>query len=193
MIKKLSELNENQLNQAIDVFIDGFSYIFSKAIRTNKENLHKLFKNSFNYNMTFAYLQDGEAIGFMGIATYEKRPIKLNREIFMEILGEKFNTKISFNAMSAALEKVNVDSSELIYIDYIATQAEHRSKGVGIKLIEYVRDTMGYKYIKLEVLSKNDRAIKFYERLGFKVVKIRTDLMMQMNGFGKPIVMQMEV
>ena len=44
-IKKLSELDEKQVNQAISVFVEGFYNVFS-SISKDREKLHKLFKYS---------------------------------------------------------------------------------------------------------------------------------------------------
>jgi len=92
-IKKLNELEEIQVNQALDVFVEGFYNVFS-SVSKDKSKLHRLFKNSFDYDMTFAYLHDGEVLGFLGIGTYEKRSLKLNKEILFEIMG-KVGGKIS--------------------------------------------------------------------------------------------------
>ena len=189
-IKKLSELNEKQVNQSFDVFVEGFYNVFS-SISKDKKKLHKLFKNSFDYDITFAYLHDGEAVGFLGIANYQKRPLKLNREFFIDIIGG-FRGKVSYRMMSAILEKLYAISPEEIYIDYLATSPEHRSKGIGKQLIEYVRDTLGYRQIQLEVFTKNTRAIAFYERIGFKQIKVQSNIITMLQGFGKPITMKME-
>jgi len=190
-IKKLSELDEEQVNQSFNVFVEGFSNVFS-SITKDKDKLHRLFKNSFEYEMTYAYLLDGEAVGFMGLANCEKRPMKLNKEIFLETISG-FAGKVVFATMNAAFEKLNPVGPGEIYIDYIATSPEHRSKGIGTKLIEYVRDTLGYKHIELEVFSKNPRAKGFYERAGFKVIKIKKDFMMTLQGFGRRIVMRLDI
>ena len=189
-IKKLSELNEEQIDQSIGIFIEGFYDVMS-SISKDKEKLHRLFKNSFDYEMTCAYLQDDKAVGFLGLGDHRKRPIKLDIDIFMEILSG-FAGKVSYKAMSAAMEKPNVSSPEVIYIDYIATSPELRGKGVGTKLIDYIRDVLGYKIIELEVFSKNTGAIKLYEREGFKVIKVKADIMMILQGKGRRILMRYE-
>ena len=190
-IKKLSELGEKQVNQAINVFVEGFYNVFS-SISKDREKLHKLFKYSFDYDMVYSYLQDGEPIGFLGLADYRKRPVALNKEVFMEMMGG-FAGKVSYKAISTALEKLNVVDPQDIYIDYIATSPEHRSKGIGTKIIRFVRDNLGYKRIEFEVFSKNPRAKAFYEREGFKVIKVKRDLMMTLRGFGNRIVMRLDV
>jgi ribosomal protein S18 acetylase RimI-like enzyme len=177
-IKKLSELDENQISQSMDVFIEGFFFTL-KNVSKDKNKLRELFKCSFDYNMTYAFLQDGVAIGFLGLADYQKRPISLNKEVYVKIIG-----KASYKAMSEAFEKVKDISPQDIFIDYIATSSEHRSKGIGTQFIAFIRDTLGYKQIQLETYTKNTRAISFYERLGFKIVKVKKNLMMKILGYG---------
>jgi len=126
------------------------------------------------------------------LADHIKRPVKFSREVFIEIMGG-FAGKITYRGVSGAMEKPNAKGPHEIYIDYLATNPEHRSKGIGSKLIGYVRDTLGYKNIELEMFSKNPRAIRFYEREGFKAVGSKMDIMMRMQGFGKRIIMRREV
>jgi ribosomal protein S18 acetylase RimI-like enzyme len=190
-ILKLSELNESQVNQAFNVFVEGFYNVFS-SISKDKNKLHRIFIYSFDRNMTYAYLQDDEPIGFLGIADHNKRPLKMNKEVFLEEIGGLAG-KITYFGVSTAMEKLNVVNPQEVYIDYIATSPNHRSKGIGKQLIAFVRDTLGYKHIELEVFSKNPRAKQFYEREGFKVVKTKLDLMLVIQGMGRRIIMRLDV
>lgn len=189
-IKKLSELDSRQVNQAINVFVEGFYNVFS-SITKDKEKLHKIFLNSFDYEMTYAYLCDGEPVGFLGLANHKKRPLKINEDIFLEEIGG-FAGKMTYQGVSSAMEKINVFSPDEVYIDFIATAPEHRGMGIGKQLIGFVRDTLRYKHIELEVFSKNKRAKAFYEREGFKIVKIKTNLMMMLRGNGRTIIMRLD-
>ena len=189
-IKKLSELEESQVNQAIDVFVEGF-YITLSSVTKDKDKLRMLFKSFLDYNMTYAYLQDGAAIGFLGLADYQKRPVKLDREVYKRILG-KFAVITSYKAVSTAFEKVKDIGPQDILIDCITTSPEHRSRGVGAQIIAFVRDTLGYKQIQLETYSKNTRAIAFYERLGFKIIKVDKSIMMKISGYGGLVTMRYE-
>jgi ribosomal protein S18 acetylase RimI-like enzyme len=189
-IKKLSDLDEKQVNQSVEVFVEGF-YFTLKSLSKDKEKLHKLFKNSFDYNMTYACLQDGEAVGFVGLANDQKRPTKLDKEIFIEIMGG-FAKKLSYKAASAGFERPKAIGPQDIYIDYIATSPEHRSKGIGTQLIEFVRDTLDSKHIELETYAKNTRAIALYERLGFKVTRVKKSFIMRLKGFGNMVYMRLD-
>ena len=193
-IKKLSELDENQLNQALTVFIEGFYNIMS-GISKDKEKLHHLFKNSFNYDITYAYLQNSEAVGFLGLGNNQKRALNLNKSIFAEMLPEKlprFAGESMYKAMYKTMCKPHTCGTEEIYIDFIATNPEYRSTGIGTKLIEFIRRDLAYKTIRLDVMTKNTRAKKFYERMGFKVIKTKLDLMPRLQGFGGRIIMKWE-
>jgi len=190
-IVKLSELDNNQLNQAIGVFVEGF-YNTLKSFTKDKEKMHRLFQNAFDCEMTYAYLQGSEVVGFLGLANHQKRPTKLSKETFVEVLGG-FAGKMAYKSASAAMEKIKVHHPGEVCIDFIAVHPEHRSRGIGKKLVEYVRDNLGYRYIWLEVSSKNPRGIAFYEREGFKKVSVKTSLLVVLSGFGKMITMRMEV
>jgi len=193
-IKKLSELDENQKNQSINVFIEGFYNIMS-VVSKDKENLHWLFKNSFDYDITYAYLQNGEAVGFLGLGNNQKRALNLNKDVFMKILPVTlpgFAGKSIYKAMYKAMCKPHTGGPEEIYIDFITTNPEYRSTGIGSKLIEFIRCDLGYRTIKLDVMTKNPRAKKFYERMGFKVIKTKLDFMARLQGFGGRIIMKWE-
>jgi len=193
-IKKLSKLDESQIEQAINVFIEGFYNIMS-SISKDKEKLHWLFKNSFDYDMTYAYLQNGEAVGFLGLGNNHKRALSLDIDYFMKILPDSLPGiagKSMYKAMYSSMCKPHVGDSHEIYIDFIATNPEYRSTGIGTKLIGYIRGDLGYRTIKLDVMTKNPRAKKFYERMGFKVTKTKIDLMTRLQGIGARIIMKWE-
>jgi ribosomal protein S18 acetylase RimI-like enzyme len=90
------------------------------------------------------------------------------------------------------MEKLTIVRPEEVYIDFIATSPDFRSKGIGAQLIEFVRGTLGYKAIELEVFSKNPKAKLFYEREGFKAIRAKNNFIMAIQGFGKRIIMRWE-
>ena len=60
--------------------------------------------------------------------------------------------------------------------DYIAglfVRAESRSKGIGSELVEHIRQR--HAKLSLAVYKKNDRAVKFYLREGFRIDGEQTD------------------
>ena len=59
------------------------------------------------------------------------------------------------------------------YIAGIFVKTEKQSMGIGRKLIQYCKSK--YAELMLSVYMKNERAIAFYEREGFKIEKEETD------------------
>lgn len=59
------------------------------------------------------------------------------------------------------------------YIAGIFVKKEKQSMGIGKKLIQYCKSK--YPELMLSVYAKNERAIAFYEREGFKIVKEEID------------------
>ena len=187
-IKKLSELDEKQIDQVISVFVEGFYNVFS-SISKDKEKLHKLFKYSFDYNRAYAYLHNGEAVGVLGLSDYQARPLKLSEEVFAEIM-RGFAGKVAYKQICKVLETPHTMKPQEIFIDYIATNPMCRSKGIGTQLIEFIHNTLGYKHIELEVFSKNPRAKELYERLGFNSISVKRDFMTILKGYGNRIFMR---
>ena len=58
--------------------------------------------------------------------------------------------------------------SECIWIEDIYLEEGYRNQGIGSKFIQYVKDTYFDKVLRLEAESDNAKAIKAYEKNGFK-------------------------
>ncbi|MCL2372521.1 MAG: GNAT family N-acetyltransferase [Defluviitaleaceae bacterium] len=190
-IKKLSELGSNQLSQAVGVFVEGFYNILS-SITKDKGKLHDIFKHSLNRNANYAYLQNGQAVGFLGIRDSESRPLKLNKEVFLASVGGLAG-KFAYKMTSSALENVPPPKPNETYIDYLAIAPAHRGQGIGTKLIEYAKDSSQSEYLMIQVLSKNVGAKKLYERRGFSTVEAKINLLTMLKCFGRPITMKMKI
>lgn len=190
-IVKLSELNGEQVNNAFEVFVEGFYNMFSKTVIKDRNILHRLFKESFDYDMVYIYLQDNCVCGFLGLANYQKRVVKLKKELCQELLG-KFKGLMIYKQMGAMLEKITVFNKDEAYIDYITTAKEFRGKGIGTKLIQYLCANLQYKSYTLDVLSKNMEARLLYEKVGFKLIKEKKEIITLLGGFGTTMTMKLE-
>ena len=59
-----------------------------------------------------------------------------------------------------------------LYIDDFCIKEEYRNKSIGKTLFKYIKEEatkLGYDDITLTVWNNNEPAVKFYEKLGFKV------------------------
>jgi len=190
-ICKLIDLDDNQLNEATSICVDGLYNVFS-LISKDKSLLIELFKDSFHYDMCYACLYESDVVGFMGLSNSVKRAAgAMKRETFERIFGERY-AKFAYPGISAGFIKPKVKSSREVEIDFLATDLQHRSKGIGKLLVNYIIENMDYDSCVLDVYSKNIKAIKFYERLGFKQIKVRSEWVLRLHGIGKTITMKLD-
>ncbi len=58
-----------------------------------------------------------------------------------------------------------------LWIDELFVLEEYRSKGIGMEFFNYLKTALDTSIIRLrlEVESENERAIKFYQKMGFNV------------------------
>ena len=88
-ILKLSELNEVQVRQATAICVDGLYNIFS-IISKDKNLLTELFMDSFDYDMCYACIYNGEAVGFIGLGNSSKRAAaNMKLETFERLFGKR--------------------------------------------------------------------------------------------------------
>jgi ribosomal protein S18 acetylase RimI-like enzyme len=60
-----------------------------------------------------------------------------------------------------------IDPQRYAIVQDLAVAADAQGGGIGRRLIERVHDESGCDVVQLDVLSANDSAMRFYERLGF--------------------------
>jgi len=191
-ICKLLELTEEQVDQATGICVDGLYNIFS-VISKDKNVLKELFKDSFDYDMNYAYLHNGDVVGFLGIGDASKRAAgKMKQETFERLFGKR-RAGMMYKAMSSAFTNPKIKSAEEVEIEFLATASYFRGNGVGTRLIHYVCNNLAYESCVLDVYSSNPKAKRLYERLGFKQVKIKSDWMLRLRGIGKTITMRLVV
>ena len=185
-IVEFGKLNETQKLQAVDLFLEGFGdfMTFSK----DEELKKKLFLEIFSPTLFLCYLEDNKVLGLMGLGTHEVRPIDFKKDICQKYFG-KLKGSIISSQMNGIFQKQVVKSETELYLDTLVTEPLHRNKGIGSLLIKKACSYGEYESIILEVFSKNETAIKFYERNGFTVLKRNKFSFMRLMGSGYPIKM----
>ena len=148
-IKKLSELNHVQVEQAVAVFIDGFYYIYAKAVSKDKTLLKKLFIDAFDYDMVYVCLYEGRVVGFLGLGNSHKRCIALRKETCKRLLGS-FKGAVIYMQMGGILHEITIHGINEGYIDYITTDDNYRGQGIATRLIKYACDTLSFEKAKKE-------------------------------------------
>jgi ribosomal protein S18 acetylase RimI-like enzyme len=190
-ILKLSEVDGDAVDQATAIFVDGLYNVLS-ALSKDKEVLKELFKESFQYDLVYACLHNGEAVGFVGIGNSSKRPASnMKIETFERLLGK--NARMIYKFAAPPFSKPRMDNENTVEIEFLATARHFRGKGVATQLIKYVCDNLDYEHCVLDVYSKNPTAIRLYEHLGFRQVGIKSEWMLRLRGIGKTITMKLDI
>lgn len=62
------------------------------------------------------------------------------------------------------------DDGEYFYLRHLFTRREHRRKGLARELVDHLENHFfNEKPVRLEVLTKNGIALRFYESLGYEI------------------------
>ena len=146
----------------------------------------KLFFELLNSPLFKCYVADGKVLGLMGIATNKERPLKFDRDICIKYFGKSKGSILS-RQMNAIFQSPVVKADNELYIDILVTGSEARRKGVGTALLNYAFAMEEYSVWSVEAFSKNQPAIRLYEKNGFKVFKAKKFSFMRFLGEGYPI------
>lgn len=172
-----------------------FPILFGYKIKTVLQDLFHWRLNLFSFEHVYFAEIDGEKAGM--ILGYDwqvkkrenlKTGFLLCKKIGISILG-KFLLLKKFNA------SVGRVCDGAYYISNIATYPQYRGKGVGKRLIleaEQEAKMVDAERIVLDVEMENISAIKFYKKLGYKMIKefsipLQSDKILHLNRMAKEI------
>jgi len=186
------DLNDVQKKQAADIFLEGFGHMMT--FTKDKELLGSLFYEIMNPTLFICYVEDGEVLGILGLATNKERPLKFDSDICVRLFG-KMKGKIISKQMNAIFQKQAVKADKDLYIDVLATAGKARGKGVATALLDYAFALKGFECCYIEVFSKNEPAKSLYQKMGFEVYKEEkfSFLTLAVSNFGYPIMMKKEL
>ena len=101
---------------------------------------------------------------------YISYPMEKLVEIFEEMLIYVYKEGDSV-AGTIALNQITKIKGELLMI---FVHPDHQRKGIGSALVNYAEEVakeMGYKELTLSTMEQADWAVKFYEKLGYNIVR----------------------
>jgi ribosomal protein S18 acetylase RimI-like enzyme len=189
-IKPLSELTDAQAVQAFDMFAEGFYFIFS-PISKDKAKLRELFLAAFDRDMAWVYLIEGRPVGLLTCGNSVRQPVNMRREDCLRVLG-RVKGSLVYRFAAPILAKPHVGDPAVGYLDYLTTDPAFRGRGIGTAMFRHVCETLPYERYTFEVLSKNATAIRLYNKLGIKQVRVKKDPVASLVGHGSPIIMEFE-
>lgn len=170
-IVKASELSINPRPDMSKVFVEGW-YKELKMLCKDKSKLEDAFEHIFKLEDFYLALVDQKIMGFVAVCDRvdEKRVIYFDKKVMRKHLGffrGSFATYMLTKIMIKKKYPFEIPVGTGV-IEFVATSAKARGKGVAGRTIEHVIATTGYQEYILEVIDTNHGAIKLYERLGFE-------------------------
>ena len=156
--------------QMAGLFVEGF-YIWLHYFSKDKAKLAAAFTTAFQVDTFFvAATPDQRVVSMVGCPDGEPSLV-LEKASFISALG-RLRGRIAYSI----LKKHLIDNARYPFpveasmgsIEYVAADPAFRGQGITGRLIEYVIGKRGYSSYVLEVAGTNTRAVRLYERLGFR-------------------------
>lgn len=167
---KASKLTFNPRAQMAAIFADGFYDHGLKFFSKDKAKLARATEHIFLLDSFYVAVEDEEVMAFVGVAPDRPPPVKLDAKILRQHLG-LFRGSLAAWGLGRFMVGVTYPcevGKDTGCIEFVATAAAHRGKGLAKILLTHVMETEPYKDYILEVIDTNKPAIAAYEKLGFK-------------------------
>jgi len=187
-IKISVKINEEQLNQAMNIFYSAFKQKIRPLIKS-REKAVAIYKNSLNKDRVFYALIENDVVGIAGLHYENKNFIEIKYSYLRKYFNP-FTSYFIYFMWKIFSPKVKEDA---VRIDSIAVKEQFRGAGIGTDLINKVLEfakNKAFKEVVLEVVNTNPKAKKLYERMGFKEKKhVRYYFLTRPAGFSSEYIM----
>lgn len=150
------------------IFVDGF-YQWLKFFSEDKQKLVGAMEHMFNLDVFYVALIDGDIAGITACTDENVHCVHLEKDEFKKHLGLlRGNMAYSILRKEFELKQYPVKMApDTGTIEFVATAAEYRGKGVASTIIQHIIGSADYREYILEVADTNTNAVKLYEKLGF--------------------------
>jgi len=168
-IVRADTLGEPARGRMSDIFVGGFMqwlhYFSDDPARLSRAFAHMFLLDSF-----YLALIDGQIAGIAACTDGISPSVRLNAKDLRRHLGLLKGT-IANMVLKSQLENhpypFTVESG-WGSVEFVATAAEHRGKGVASAIIEHIVKASPFSAYILEVADTNLPAVKLYEKFGFR-------------------------
>ncbi|MBQ3294504.1 GNAT family N-acetyltransferase [Candidatus Saccharibacteria bacterium] len=140
-----------------------------------------LFKDDgglFDYGHTLVAEEDGELHGILIFADNTITPWDCAaRKAEIEASGiemPEYFDRANEQYMRLVVEDARTLPDGVAEIEWVATDPNHRGKGIATKLLDRIKADPRYHELHLTVLADNPPAVRAYEKAGFEIVSTQT-------------------
>ena len=171
---------EDDFNQAVPIMTHAFRGKLVALKSWSDEQVKDLLlyipifdKNSLEGNYVYTY--DKRVVGVLCLKWNKQKKSETAPKFNVFDAIKRFGIfRLFFTIFSLVIFESKVSKNEML-VDYIAIHPDYRGKGIGSKLLDFgekqAKINKRTNIYSLMVIGQNQRAIKLYERLGFKVTK----------------------
>jgi ribosomal protein S18 acetylase RimI-like enzyme len=155
--------------QLSKIFVDAF-YQWLQFFSKDKEKLIKAFSHIFNLHVIYVAVIDGKIAGMIACNDGKEFTVSFNKKELKNHLGF-FMGSITYIVLRKQFNKTPYPfqiTEGMGAVEFVATSADHRGKGVATSIMKYIFDNTSFKEYVLEVADTNTNAVRLYEKLGYK-------------------------
>lgn len=164
-IVPLKDISENIDSRLAEIFIDGY-YNDMKFFSRDRTKLEKAVTGSFNKNCYHIAFYEDEIAGIIACSNGNERAMTLKKEQFQKSVG-RFKTFIGYGFVKKELCLPKDMSSDVGYIECVATHSDFRGKGIATEMTKYIINNLDYREFILDVVLNNTVAYNIYKKIGF--------------------------
>lgn len=149
-----------------------FPYLFGSDVKNAIENLFRHTRNWFSFEHSYFIEVSGEIAGMALIYNYEQKKKENLRTSLLILKYLKWSIFAQLTYLLKSLHIVGQITESECYLNNIAVYPKYRGLGFGAKLFGVIEEEArktGSKIIALDVEIYNEKAIRLYERLGYKI------------------------
>jgi ribosomal protein S18 acetylase RimI-like enzyme len=167
-IKRAAEFGDNIREKLGELYVNAFYDDVLKYFSRNKTKLIKIFACGFLLEYFYVAIIDNEITGMVACMGKGEVCIKLDLKTIVKYIGLFRGLIINYWLKQFLKGFPDLDKKTAL-IEYLAVDTKHLRKGIASTLIKSLFTLTEYKNYILEVIGTNKKAIKLYNKLGFKV------------------------
>lgn len=171
---------------------EAFKKDFSLLSRKTK-SVAKAFERGIRINHFFVAQEDGNKIvGALAIADRDERSMSTDLMSYLRYFGP-IRGLIAKKILKDKFEKPLDYSKPVAFFEMFCVLQSYQGQGIGKKLLEYCMEDRRYVKFVVNVKNVNQRAIRYYEKLGFIEIKREKVRFPRQRGFEERIYMRYDV
>jgi ribosomal protein S18 acetylase RimI-like enzyme len=170
-IKRAAELGDNIREKLGELYVNAFYDDVLRYFSKNKTKLMEVFASGFLPECFYVAIMDNEIVGMVACMGKGEVCIKLDLKTIVKYMG-LFRGLIINYWLKQFLKGFPKLDGKTALIECLAVDTRHLRKGIASTLVKSLFTLTEYKNYILEVIGTNRKALKLYNKLGFKAAYI---------------------